>query len=167
MKNKLLIVLCLSIYNISSFASSTEVFNPTINKLDTVPDKGQFDFFMKQGMIQEQKKNWQQALEFYQKAAEENSTSGQPYIKIGMLYWIANESCRRFNKKLTAIECIRNFQIAEQFKDTKSIAKAKVEEFQEYLPTREEIFQRALKEGQRITTSCIFNVTVIIPKLLR
>jgi tetratricopeptide (TPR) repeat protein len=162
MKNKLLIVLCLSIYNINGFASSTEFFNPTINKLDTVPDKGQFDFFMKQGMIQEQKKNWQQALEYYQKAAEENSTSGQPYIKIGMLYWIANESCQDFQRKLIAIESVRNFQIAKQFKDTEEIAKMKTEEFQKYLPTREDFFLRALKKGQKIMAGCILKVIVTI-----
>lgn len=158
MKRKyLIILLVMMMYSINHLIGGNGI------PLDTVPNNAVFNSLMLQGDTYQQQGKRQQALDTYKKAINANPSSGQPYIKIGMLYWKANENCPLFKKKLIAIESIRNFQIAEKMKDTQAIAKAKIKEFQKYLPSREYSFQRALKKGQKILAGCTLKVIVTIP----
>lgn len=146
MKSKYFILFVIAIVaNTNALATNYKVSIP----LDTIPNSVEFNSLIQQGNNFQENGEWKKALKSYQKAINANPKSGKPYIKIGMLYWIANQDCDKFNRKLIAIESLRNFQIAQQFNDTKEEAKAEIEVFKKRLPTLEDIFIRALKKGKK------------------
>ncbi len=99
-------------------------------------------------------KNWNRALSFYNKSASINSSTGEPYIKLGLLYLSANRGCAGYERQKVANIAIDYFNKAAKYGDTADEGSSKASEYRAYLPTKEQVFQRGGKIGGGITAGC-------------
>ena len=105
--------------------------------------------------LYQREENWEESLKYYIKAVELNPNTGDPYLKIGMLYLRANRTCGNFERQKVANIAIDYFEKAATFEDSKSEAQEKIKEYHKYLPTKEQVFQRAMKCNQKIMAGCV------------
>ena len=103
----------------------------------------------------QQKNQWSKSLEYLNKAASIDPNSGAPFIRMGMLYLTANKSCASFERQKVTSIAIDFFNKAKGFSDSGADASDKIGTYTQYLPTKEQVFQRGLKPGSGTTAGCV------------
>ena len=91
-------------------------------------------------------------------AAKVDPTSGEPYMLIGKLYASSGPLCgsgRGWNSQIVTWPAIDMFTKAKNI-DSNVAAEANkfIRQYKQYMPTKEEIFQRRLKVGGRFNVPC-------------
>lgn len=130
---------------------------------ESIPQDQRFDGAMRAGTLFERESKWQQSLDYYRKAADLNNQSGQPYIRIGMLYLRANRGCDGFERQVVANISIDYFSKAKNYSDTASEADDKISEYRQYLPTSEQVFQRPGYSVNGATTAgCVLRASTTV-----
>lgn len=130
---------------------------------EAIPADQRFDGAMRAGTLYERESKWQQSLDYYRKATELNSNSGQPYIRIGMLYLRANRGCDGFERQVVANISIDYFNKAKNYSDTAAEADDKISEYRQYLPTSEQVFQRPGYSVNGATTAgCVLRASTTV-----
>lgn len=117
---------------------------------------------MRLAKLQQQDGEWSNALSTFKKAADLNSSTGEPYISIGMLYLSANKSCAGFERQLVAGAALDQFRKAKNFSDTASDAEDRISTYGAYLPTKEALFQRGISPGSGRTVGCVLKASTTV-----
>lgn len=91
-------------------------------------------------------------------AAKIDPTSGEPYMLIGKLYASSGPLCgsgRGWNSQVVTWPAIDMFTKAKNL-DASVAAEANkfIKQYKQYMPTKEEVFQRRLKVGDRFKVPC-------------
>lgn len=130
---------------------------------ESIAQDQRFDGAMRAGTLFERESKWQQSLDYYRKAADLNSSSGQPYIRIGMLYLRANRGCDGFERQVVANISIDYFTKAKNYDDTATEAEDKIREYRQYLPTSEQVFQRpGYSVNGGATAGCVLRASTTV-----
>ncbi len=109
------------------------------------------------------KKNFSKARQWANKAADMRSGWGDPYMLIGRMYASSGPLCgpgRGFDSQRVIWPAMDMWQKAKSVDpNTASEANKFINQYRQYLPTVEDIFQRGLKEGQTYKVPCWINRT--------
>ena len=121
----------------------------------TIASDKRYKAAMRSAGLYQRDEKWSKSLEYYNKAIELNPNTGDPYIKLGMLYLRANRTCAGFERQKVASISIDFFNKAAGYSDSATEGKNKASEYRQYLPTTEQVFQRGMKPGQATTAGCV------------
>ncbi len=111
-------------------------------------------------------KRFSKSREYARKAAKFRPGWGDPYLLIGRLYASSGPLCgpgRGWDSQIVTWPAIDMWNKAKSV-DPSVAAQANklIREYQRYMPSREEIFQRGYKEGQKFKVPCWIGVTTTI-----
>ena len=104
------------------------------------------------------KRNFSQARAFARKAAEADPSSGEPYMLIGTLYASSGPLCgpgTGFASQIVTWPAIDKWQQAKRIQpDLAGKANALINRYTQYMPSKSDIFQRGIKEGDSFKVEC-------------
>jgi len=106
------------------------------------------------GGIYEKESAWSNALSAFKEAMDLNTSTGEPHMKIAVLYLRANNGCNGFERQMVASAAIDWFNKAKKFSDVAADAAEKASSYRVYLPTKEVLFQRGISVGSGRTVGC-------------
>lgn len=111
-------------------------------------------------------KNFPKARSFARKAANARSNWGEPYLLIGRLYASSGPLCgpgRGFDSQIVVWPAIDMWNRAKSV-DPAAAAEANkfIGRYAQYMPSREDVFQRGLKVGDTFRVGCWINETTKI-----
>jgi tetratricopeptide (TPR) repeat protein len=111
-------------------------------------------------------KNFRQARAFARKAAAAQSGWGEPYLLIGRLYASSGPLCgpgRGFDSQIVVWPAIDMWNRAKNV-DSAAAAEANkfINRYTQYMPSREDVFQRGLKVGATFKVGCWIQESTII-----
>ena len=111
-------------------------------------------------------KNFSQARQYARQAGKLKPNWGPPYILIGKLYASSGPRCgpgRGWDSQIVTWPAIDKWQYAKRIDPTVTDEANKlIWQYQQYMPSVEDIFQRGLKEGQSFTVPCWIRETTTI-----
>jgi len=102
-------------------------------------------------------KNFRQARKYARDAAKINSSSGEPYLLIGKLYASSGPLCgpgTGWDSQIVTWPAIDKFQQALSDPATKTEAQKLIATYKQYMPKKEDIFQRSIKAGSDFKVGC-------------
>ena len=112
----------------------------------------------------QQKNNFPEARNYALKAASFDPSKGEPYILIGQLYAMSNNSCN--DPKLPGAVfwvAVDMFEKAKQVDSSvANEANALIRDYSRYFPSMDKIFFNSLQEGDTYTVGCWINRTTKI-----
>lgn len=111
-------------------------------------------------------KNFSRSRQYALRAAEANPNWGEPYLLIGRLYASSGPLCgpgRGWDSQIVVWTAIDMWNRAKRV-DPSAAAEANkyINNYTQYMPTREDIFQRNLKEGESFYVGCWIQESTII-----
>ncbi|MEL7163779.1 MAG: hypothetical protein AAFN92_23675, partial [Bacteroidota bacterium] len=102
--------------------------------------------------------NFGQARKFARRAAEANPASGEPYMLIGPLYASSGPLCgpgTGFDSQIVTWPAIDKWQQAKRIQpDLAKEANKLIGRYTQYMPSKSDIFQRGIKEGDTFKVGC-------------
>lgn len=103
-------------------------------------------------------KNFNAARSYAREAIKNNPNWGEPYILIGKLYASSGPLCgpgRGWDSQIVTWPAIDKFEQAKRVDPTVAAEANKwINQYQKYMPSVEDIFQRQMKEGSSFTVGC-------------
>ena len=106
-------------------------------------------------------KNFVSARKYAREAAKLKSSWGEPYILIGKLYASSGPLCgpgHGWDSQIVTWPAIDNFQYAKKIDPSVAGEANKwINTYSQYMPNREDIFQRSIKEGSSFKVKCWIN----------
>jgi tetratricopeptide (TPR) repeat protein len=111
-------------------------------------------------------KKYSKARTFAEKAASVKPNWGEPYMLIGKLYASSGPLCgpgTGFDSQVVTWPAIDMFKKAKQV-DSSVAADANklIATYQQYMPSREDIFSRSIKEGDTFKVKCWINRNTVV-----
>lgn len=104
------------------------------------------------------KRNFGQARAFARKAANADPSSGEPYMLIGTLYASSGPLCgpgTGFDSQIVTWPAIDKWQQAKRIQpDLAGKANKLINTYTQYMPSKADVFQRGIKEGDSFTVGC-------------
>ena len=104
------------------------------------------------------KRNFSQARAFARKAADADPNSGEPYMLIGTLYASSGPLCgpgTGFDSQVVTWPAIDKWQQAKRIQpDLAAKANSLINRYTQYMPSKSDIFQRSIKEGDTFRVGC-------------
>lgn len=144
-------------YNAGDFDCAIQKFETYIDKTDDVAKKFKYTMVVAKiyyGDI----KNFIKAREQARKAAKLNPNSGEPYILIGKLYASSGPLCgpgTGWDSQIVTWPAIDKFQYAKKIDPSVAAEATKwINTYKQYMPKKEDIFMRALKQGDTFKVGC-------------
>lgn len=106
-------------------------------------------------------KNFTSSRKYARAAAKIKGNWGEPYILIGKLYASSGPLCgpgRGWDSQIVTWPAIDKFQYAKKI-DSSVAGEANkwINTYSQYMPSREDIFQRSIKEGSSFNVGCWIN----------
>jgi len=144
-------------YRNGRYKEAIEFYKVHISKSTDPNEKGKFEYRISQiyyGDLRDYPKSRAHAL----KAASHRSDWGEPYILIGKLYASSGALCgsgRGWNSQVVVWAAIDKFQKAKRI-DSSVAAEANkwINQYSQYMPKKEDIFQRRIKAGDTFKVPC-------------
>jgi len=105
-------------------------------------------------------KKFSSARKYARIALEKKPGWGKAHILIGKLYASSGPLCgpgRGFDSQVVTWVAIDEWIKAKRDSETTAEAKTLIAKYQQYMPSREDIFQRSIKEGDSFTVKCWIN----------
>lgn len=103
-------------------------------------------------------KDFPKSRKYARKAMELNPSSGEPYMLIGKLYASSGPLCgsgRGWNSQVVTWPAIDKFQKAKQLDPSVADEANKfIRQYRQYMPKKEDIFQRRIKAGDSFKVPC-------------
>lgn len=147
-------------YTSGDYKGAVELFEGFVEKTDDVEKKAKYTLVIAKiyyGDI----KNFVAARKYARDAAKFKSNWGEPYILIGKLYASSGPLCgpgRGWDSQVVTWPAIDQFQYAKKIDPTVAGEANKwINTYSQYMPGREDIFQRGIKEGSSFTVGCWIN----------
>jgi len=141
----------------SSYDCAIEKFTAAAEGTDDAERKGRY-FLYAAKVFYAHKRNFGQARSFARKAAAANPNSGEPYMLIGTLYASSGPLCgpgTGFDSQIVTWPAIDKWQQAKRIQpDLAGQANKLIGRYTQYMPSKSDIFQRSLKEGDSFTVGC-------------
>jgi tetratricopeptide (TPR) repeat protein len=111
--------------------------------------------------------NFAKARTYYEKAAELKPDWGDPYYQIGIMYASSGPLCGKgtgwnSQRVIWPATDIWNKAIATGDEEAAAKAREKIAYYKQFLPYREEAFQRSIKEGDSYTVPCWIQRTTTV-----
>lgn len=149
----------------NDYRCAIEKFTQAANEADDSEKKGKY-FLTVAKIYYSHLKNFSQARAFARKAATARSNWGEPYLLIGRLYASSGPLCgpgRGFDSQIVVWPAIDMWNRAKSV-DPSAAAEANrfIGRYAQYMPSKEDIFQRGLKEGDTFRVGCWINETTRI-----
>lgn len=111
-------------------------------------------------------KNFSRARQYALQAAQFRTNWGEPYLLIGRLYASSGPLCgpgRGWDSQVVVWPAIDMWQRAKRVDSSVSAeANEYINRYRQYMPSREDVFQRNLKEGDSFTVGCWIQETTTI-----
>jgi tetratricopeptide (TPR) repeat protein len=107
-------------------------------------------------------KNFVKSREFALAAAELKPESGEPYLLIGKLYASSGPLCgpgRGWDSQIVTWPAIDMFEKASRDPMVADEARKLIRTYWQYMPKKEDIFQRTIKAGSKFKVGCWINRT--------
>ena len=148
------------IYSTGDYKGAIVLFKKFIAKTTDVEKKAKYTLLIAKiyyGDI----KNFVSARKYAREAAKLKSSWGEPYILIGKLYASSGPLCgpgRGWDSQIVTWPAIDKFQYAKKIDPSVAGEANKwINTYSQYMPNREDIFQRSIKEGSSFKVRCWIN----------
>ena len=102
-------------------------------------------------------KNYPTSRKYARQAAELNASSGEPYLLIGKLYASSGPLCgpgRGWDSQIVTWPAIDKFERAKKDPNVAEEATKLIRTYKQYMPSKEDVFQRNLKAGSSFKVPC-------------
>ncbi len=147
------------------YSAAIESFKNLADSTDTAEKKGTY-LLMVSKIYYSHLKNFSRARDYARQAASARSGWGEPYLLIGRLYASSGPLCgpgRGFDSQVVVWPAIDMWNRAKAV-DGSAAAEANkmIGRYAQYMPDREAIFQRGLKEGDTYRVGCWIGESTVI-----
>jgi len=140
-------------------------FDEAIEFADSDPQRAQYAL-MQAKICYSYTRNFSQSRAYARQAAAYKSGWGAPYILIGKLYASSGPLCgpgRGWDSQIVVWPAIDMWNYAKSIDpDARSEAQSLIDKYFQYMPTREDISKRLLKEGDSFTVECWIQETTTV-----
>lgn len=147
-------------YTTGDYKGAVKLFEEFVNKTDDVEKKAKYTLLIAKiyyGDI----KNFAASRKYALDAAKYKGNWGDPFILIGKLYASSGPLCgpgRGWDSQIVTWPAIDKFQYAKNIDPTVAGEANKwINTYSKYMPSREDIFQRNIKEGTTYKVGCWIN----------
>jgi len=145
------------LYNAGQYRESIPYFEKYIASTDKVDKK--FKYTMVIGKIYYgDLKDFPKSRTYARKAAQLMPNSGEPYMLIGKLYASSGPLCgsgRGWNSQVVTWPAIDKFEYAKKIDPSVAAEATKfIRQYRQYMPKKEDIFQRRIKAGDSFKVPC-------------
>lgn len=153
------------LYNNGKIRESIPKFQEYIDGQDDVAKK--FKYTMVIGKIYYgDLKDFPKSRQYARKAIEFNPLSGEPYMLIGKLYASSGPLCgsgRGWNSQVVTWPAIDKFEKAKKLDPSvQEEANKFIRQYRQYMPKKEDIFQRRIKAGDTFKVPCWIQENTIV-----
>lgn len=152
-------------YNDGKYRKAIESFEDFIEKTDDKDKKAKYTLLISK-IYYGDLKNFPQARKYALKAASLKTGWGEPYMLIGKLYASSGPLCgpgTGYDSQLVTWPAIDKFEYAKKIDPSVSNEANKlINNYTRFMPSQEDIHQRLLKEGQKLTVGCWINEVTTI-----
>lgn len=110
-------------------------------------------------------KNFPKSRSYARKAAEMNAASGEPYLLIGKLYASSGPLCgpgTGWDSQVVTWPALDMFAKAKKDPATAAEAQKFINTYSQYMPKKEDIFQRSIKAGSSYKVGCWIKETTTV-----
>ena len=139
------------------YKMALEKFDEAIEFADSDPQRAQYAL-MQAKICYSYTRNFPQSRAYARQAAEYKKGWGAPYILIGKLYASSGPLCgpgRGWDSQIVVWPAIDKWEYARSIDPSVDAeAQALINNYFQYMPTREDISKRLLKEGDDFTVTC-------------
>lgn len=144
-------------YRDGKYKEAIEHYTTYISSTEDLSEKSKFEFRISQ-IYYGDLKNFPKARKHALSAAEYRPNWGEPYLLIGKLYASSGPLCgsgRGWNSQVVTWAAIDKFQYAKKI-DPSIAAEANkwINQYSQYMPKKEDIFQRRIKAGDTFKVPC-------------
>ncbi len=145
-----------------NYPEAIKHYNLAIDEASDPTKKGDYHYVLAQVYFNQ--KQFSKSRENARKAAKYKPNWGKPYILIGSLYASSTRSCGdAFTGRMVALAAIDKYSKAKQLDPSvASDADSKIARLAGSKPTREQVFERGLKDGQSYKIGCWIQESVTI-----
>ena len=148
-----------------NYEEAIELFKEAVATNDD-PDKKATYLLLISKIYYRDLKNFSLARKFALEAANFKANWGEPYLLIGRLYASSGPLCgpgRGWDSQIVVWPAIDKWNYAKRIDpESASEANRMINTYAKYMPDREDIFQRTLKEGQSFRVGCWIQETTTI-----
>jgi tetratricopeptide (TPR) repeat protein len=154
-----------NLYNQGKYRQAIETFIEYIDRTDDIERKARYTLLISK-IYYVDLKNFPMSRTWALRAADLRPGWGEPYIMIGKLYASSGPLCgpgRGWDSQIVTWPAIDKFEQARRI-DPNVAAEANklISQYEQYMPEREDIHQRLLKEGDEFRIGCWINETTRI-----
>ena len=144
-------------YNSGDYTQAVTLFDSFVEKTDDPAKKFKYTLLIAK-IYYRDIKNYPKSRSYARTAAALNPSSGEPYMLIGKLYASSGPLCgpgTGFDSQVVTWAAIDQWKKAKSV-DASVAAEANkiIRQYQQYMPTKEVIFQRRIKAGDSFTVPC-------------
>lgn len=141
----------------SDYNCAIENFTAAAEGTDDVERKGRYYMYVAK-VYYSHKRNFSQARAFARRAADADSSSGEPYMLIGTLYASSGPLCgpgTGFDSQIVTWPAIDKWQQAKRIEPgLAGKANTLINRYTQYMPSKSDIFSRGIKKGDSFTVGC-------------
>lgn len=151
-------------YTDGNYNESIQLFNEYVDESDDPEKKFKYNMLIAKiyyGDI----KNFPESRRYALKAADIMPESGEPYLLIGKLYASSGPLCgpgRGWDSQIVTWPAIDMFEKATSDPATAEEARKFIRTYWQYMPKKEDIFQRTIKAGSSFRVGCWINRTTTV-----
>ena len=149
----------------ADYNKAIELFQKASDEEEDLVKKGQYTLIIAK-IYDAHLKNFARSRQFARKAAEYNPNWGEPFILIGRLYASSGPLCgpgRGWDSQIVVWPALDMWNRAKRV-DPSVAAEANkwIGRYSQYMPSKEDVFQRNLKAGERFRVGCWIQETTTI-----
>ncbi|MBC6994703.1 hypothetical protein QWY85_07900 [Neolewinella lacunae] len=141
----------------AKYSQAIDLFEQAANETDDAERKGRY-LLTAAKIYYSHQRNFGQARAYARKAAAANPNFGEPYMLIGTLYASSGPLCgpgTGFDSQVVTWPAIDMWQRAKSVDPSVAgKANALIARYSQYMPSKSDIFQRGIKEGDSFTVGC-------------
>lgn len=151
-------------YQEGKYNEAVNLFSEYVENTDDVDKKFKYNMLIAKiyyGDI----KNYPKSRMFANKASEINPSSGEPYLLIGKLYASSGPLCgpgRGWDSQIVTWPAIDMFEKAKADPNYSEEAQKWIRTYWQYMPKKEDIFQRTIKAGSSFKVGCWIQRTTTV-----
>jgi tetratricopeptide (TPR) repeat protein len=155
-------------YQNGQYSESVRLYEKQINESSNIEMKAKYLMIIA-SIYYRDLRNFSKARQYAYDAAKIKPNYGQPYILIGKLYASSGSLCgqgRGWDSQVITWAALDKWEYAKSI-DVSSAKEANdlIAQYKKYMPSKEEVFQRNLKEGQSYIVPCWIKETTKIRTL--
>ena len=147
-------------YTNGNYKDAIESFKECISSLDDTDKKAKYTLLIAK-IYYRDLKQFSKARKYALEAAKLRKNWGEPFMLIGRLYPSSGPLCgpgRGWDSQIVTWPAIDKFQYAKKIDPVvASEANKWINTYSQYMPNREDIFQRGIKEGSTFKVGCWIN----------